>query len=68
MEQNETLRVDGFMTVMCILFPFLGILIYAIHVSHSPNAAKKAMIISLVTTLVVVVVASIITFLLLYDN
>lgn len=41
-EYTEPMECDTFMELICILFSFAAILIYANNVSHSPKASKEA--------------------------
>ena len=56
-EEKKTLRVDIFMILVCFFLPFMGYMIYAIHVLASPREAKDCMKFAIVGTILEVALA-----------
>ena len=44
---EEKLKVDTFMKVICVFFPLVGWMLYAINSAESPNSARECMVWSL---------------------
>lgn len=60
MENKYTLNLDAFMTVMCILFPMVGWMLYAFHAASHPWTAKKCMKLSLILPIVSMILSVIV--------